>query len=187
MIRKFLLLAVGLLVAGCGGYPTYYMLAADGPAPSGGGRAVGIGPISLASYIDRPNLVVQTEQDGAMTLEVAADHRWAGDLESSVGRVMAANLGRRLRTGNVLIYPWQRDEEISRQVVIDIRQFHGGADGHAVLEASYRIYALPGRTLVASRTFSERERLEKDGFPAMVAAESRLMSRLSDEIAKAMR
>jgi uncharacterized lipoprotein YmbA len=186
MRKYFALLFAGFLVGGCASYPTFYTLTPDGPAPSGGGRAIGIGPVSLAEYIDRPNLVLQGESD-PNTIQVVADHRWAGDLEQAVTRVTAANLGRRLGTGNVLSYPWQRDDEISRQVAIDIRQFHGGSDGYAIIEASYRVYALPGRTLVASKTFTDRERIESGDYQSLVAAQSKLMARMADQIAKAMR
>lgn len=184
MRKIFALLTACVLASGCGGYKSYYMLTPDGSPPSGGGQGIGVGPVSVAEYIDRPNLVVQ---EGENSLSMAADHRWAGDLSASVARVTAANLGRRLGTGNVRIYPWQRDDEVRYQVTIDVRQLHGGADGNAVIEAGYRVYALPGRTLKASRTFVDREPLEKDGYQPLVAAQSRLLARLADEIAKAMR
>ncbi len=184
MIRIFSLLLVGLLVAGCGGQQGFYVLTADGPTPSGGGCGIGVGPISLAEYIDRPNLVIA---ESANSLLVAEDHRWAGDLSESISRVTAANLGRRLRTGNVRVYPWPRDEEINQQVTIDVRQLHGEADGYAVIEAGYRIYSLPGRNLKASKTFVDREPLSGDGYQPLVAAQSALLSRLADDIAKSMR
>ena len=140
--------------------------------------------MTVAEYIDRPNLIVQSE---ANSLSVAEDHRWAGDLSASAARVTAANLGRRLGTGNVQVYPWQRDDEISQQVVVDVRQLHGSADGYAVIEAGWRVYSLPDRRLKASRTFVDREPLEGDGYQPLVAAQSKLLSRLADSIAKEMR
>ena len=159
------------------------MLTADGPAPSGGGRGIGVGPIVLAEYIDRPNLVLQ---DAPNRLAVAEDHRWAGDLAASIGRVTATNLGRRLQTGNVRTYPWPRDEEISSQVILDVRQLHGCEDGYAVIEAGWRVYSLPDRRLKASRTFVSREQLTSDGYQALVAAQSKLLARLADDIAAGM-
>lgn len=142
--------------------------------------AVGVGPVMVAEYIDRPNLVVAESEH---QLGVAESHRWAGDLSEAIARVTAANLGRRWGTGNVRTYPWRDEDGMRRQVVIDVRQFHGEADGHAVLEAGWRLYALPERRLVASRTFTGREALGADGYEALVAAESRLLTRLADEIA----
>lgn len=185
MFKAVTAILSAILLAGCAGTSrSFYLLTADGPAPAGGGLAIGVGPVTLAEYIDRPNLVLQ---DAPNRLAVAEDHRWAGALDASVARVMAANLGRRLGTGNVRAYPWQRDEDISRQVTLDLRQFHTGADGFAVIEAGWRVYQLPERRLAASRTFVAREQLTTDGYQAMVAAQSKLLARLADEIAAAMR
>ncbi len=182
-MKPFLsLFAVSLLLISCGvNEKSYYTLKADGPVPSGGGMAVGVGPVMVAEYMDRPNLVVAESEH---QLGIAENHRWAGDLSAAIARVTAANLGRRWGTGNVRTYPWRDEDGLRRQVVIDVRQFHAGADGHAVLEAGWRVYSLPDRRLVASRTFTGREVLESDGYPAMVAAQSRLLSRLADEIAR---
>ena len=174
-----------LLLAACGtGARSFYVLGSDGPAPSGGGTGIGVGPVALAEYIDRPNLVIaQTENQ----LGIAESHRWAGDLSASIARVTATNLGRRLNTGNIHTYPWRGDDGLRYQVTLDIRQFHGAADGHAVIEAGWRAYALPERRIVASRTFTDREPLAADGYQPLVAAQSRLLSRLADEIAASLR
>lgn len=183
-LRSLTFLAV-LLLAGCGNNSKiYYVLTADGPVPSGSGPGIGVGPVILAEYIDRPNLVIA---ESANQLGVSENNRWAGDLSASITRVTAANLGRRLNTGNVRSYPWQGDEGIRYQITLDIRQLHGGDDGYAVIEAGWRVYSLPDRKLKASRTFTDREPLEKDGYQPLVAAESRLMSRLADDIASGLR
>jgi uncharacterized lipoprotein YmbA len=181
--RSIILLAV-LLLAACGtGQRSFYVLTADGPAPSGGGTGIGVGPVSLAEYIDRPNLVVAESEN---QLGIAESHRWAGDLSSSITRVTAANLGRRLKTGNIRSYPWRGDEGIDSQITIDVRQLHGASDGYAVIEAGWRIYSLPDRKLKASRTFVDREPLGSDGYQSLVAAQSKLLSRLADNIAKGL-
>jgi uncharacterized protein len=185
MIRALLILTTILALAGCGtASRSFYVLTADGPAPSGGGPGIGVGPVSLAEYIDRANLVIA---EAPNQLGIAEDHRWAGDLSASVARVTAANLGRRLNTGNVRTYPWQGDEGIRYQVTLDIRQLHGAADGYAVIEAGWRAYSLPDRKIKASRTFVDREPLESDGYQALVAAQSRLLSRLADDIATGLK
>jgi len=179
-LRTFSLIAA-LFLAGCASDSKhYYMLTADGPAPSGSGQGIGVGPVSLAEYIDRPNLVIQEDTN---QLGVSESHRWAGDLSTSIARVTATNLGRRLHTGNVRVYPWQTDSEVRYQVTIDVRQLHSGSDGYAVIEAGWRAYALPERRLIASHTFVDREALSGDGYQALVAAQSTLISRMSADIA----
>jgi uncharacterized protein len=181
MIRLIPTFLTALLLLGCAAGPkSFYVLTSDGPAPSGGGTGIGVGPVSVAEYIDRANLVLAESPN---QLSIAEDHRWAGDLAAAISRVTAANLGRRMNTGNVHTYPWKGDDGLRYQIAIDVRQLHGGADGYAVIEASWRAYSLPDRKLKASRNFVDREALETDGYQALVAAQSRLLSRLAANIA----
>ncbi|MGJ8632955.1 MAG: PqiC family protein [Luteolibacter sp.] len=182
-MKKFLVIGfAALLFAGCiGKTPTFYLLTADGAAPTGGGTGVGVGPIMLAEYVDRENIVIQS---GPNTVQVAESHLWAGDLEESINRVLATNIGRRLNSGNVRIYPWQYEKELQYQVFVDIRQFLAGYDGNAQIEATYRIYSLPGSRLKVSRNFVGSEPIENEDYASVVAAQSRLLSRLSEEIVK---
>lgn len=185
MTRRMFLIAAAAIAAGCAATNTsFYVLTADGPAPAGGGTGIGVGPVILAEYLDRPNLVLAQSPH---QLSVAEDHRWAGALDASIARVTAANLARRLNTGNVRTYPWRDDQQLAWQITLDIRQLHAGQDGYASLEAGWRAYALPARTLKISRTFTAREPLASDGYPALVAAQSRLLSRLAADIAAALR
>ena len=87
----------------------------------------------------------------------------------------------------VRTYPWQNDSEISYQVTLDIRQLHSETDGYAVIEAGWRAYSLPDRRLKASKTFTAREPLESAGYNASVAAQSRLLERLAENIAASLR
>ena len=184
-MNRLLILLAAVLVAGCAQpNKSFYVLTASGPVPSGGGVGIGVGPITLAEYLDRPNLVTQQAPN---QLAVAEDHRWAGELSASIVRVTAANLGRQLRTGNVRTYPWHSDSEISYQVTLDVRQLHSESDGFAVIEAGWRAYSLPDRRLKASKTFTDREPLESDGYNSSVAAQSRLLERLAANIAGSLR
>jgi uncharacterized lipoprotein YmbA len=185
MMHKLLSCFSALLLLGCAsGSKSFYVLTSDGPAPSGSGIGIGVGPVTLAEYIDRANLVIAESPN---QLSVAEDHRWAGDLSASIARVTATNLGRRMGTGNVVTYPWKGDDGLRYQVTLDIRQLHGGGDGYAVIEAGWRAYSLPDRKLKASRTFVDREALESDGYQPLVAAQSRLLSRLASDIAAGLR
>ena len=184
-LASALVVLSSVFLAGCGGRANeYYLLTPAGPAPRGGGVGIGVGPVTVAEYLARTNLIFQT---GGQRLEVAENHHWAGDLNKSIASVMASNLGRELRTGNVRTYPWDRDDELRYQVVIDVRQLHGTPDGGALLEASWRVYALPGSQLLLSRSSTLREVLSQDGFEALAAAESRLFMRLAREIASSLK
>jgi uncharacterized lipoprotein YmbA len=182
-LSSLLLSACVCLLASCAASKSYYVLTPEGPAPSGGGPGIGVGPVAVAGYLNRPNLVFQ-ETDHR--LAVAEDHRWAGDLEENISRVMAANLGRRLHTGNVSVYPWSDESGMRYQISMDIRQLHGTPGGDATIDASWRVYSLPDRRIVATRSWSGTERLTKDGYDELASAESRLLGHLAEQIASSI-
>ena len=185
MMRFHAIFLAAAFLSGCAGTkPTFYVLSAEGSLPSSGGTGIGVGPVTLAEYVDRSNLVIQT---GPNKLELVQSHLWAGDLDDSVARVIATNLGRRLNTGNVRTYPWQRDSEIDYQVAMDIREFLAGDDGFVRIEATWRIYSLPGSKLVRSKTFIAKESITSEDYEAVVAAQSRLLGKLSADIAAVIR
>lgn len=184
LFPRLSVLTAALFLAGCAAPKSFYVLTPEGPAPSGGGVALGVGPVSLAGYLDRANLVFQ---ESGNRMAVAESHRWAGDLEENIARVTATNLGRKLGTGNVRTYPWGADGDLRYQVTLDIRQFHGNSDGDAVIDAAWRVYSLPDRRIAASRSWSGSEPLKTDGYDALAAAQSRLLARLAGEIASSIR
>lgn len=179
-------LSLLLLAVSCAGpSKRFYVLTAEAPSaavsPAGRkGQGIGLGPVAIAGYLDRPNMVFQ---QSANQLAVSESNRWAGDLAENITGVMAANLSRVLGTANVRAYPWENDSGLGCQVSLDIRHLKGDADGHAVLEAAWRVYALPARTIAVSRTWSGTEPLGADGYDQLAAAESRLLARLAQEIA----
>ncbi len=177
------LAAAVLLLPGCSApAPSLYKLSAEGPPPTSGGIGIGVGPVTTADYLSRPNLFLQ---EGGHKLVAAESHRWAGDLDDNITAVLAANLGRELRTSHVLTYPWTGDAGLRYQIALDIRELHGHADGHAVLHAAWRVYALPARTLVTTRTWTATEPL--NAYEELVAAESRLLARLAGQIGAGLR
>lgn len=184
-LLRFLSLFAFCALASCSSPVNFYVLSPAGPPSAGQGPGIGVGPVTMAHYLtERPALVFQSSPH---KMELTDEHVWAGDLEHDFARVLASNLGRRLGTGNTRVYPWTSEEGLRHQVVVDVRQFHGTPDGSAVLEASWRAYQLPESRLVASRSTSLREPLEKDGFEALAAAQSRLVDRLALIIATELR
>ncbi|TLD72395.1 membrane integrity-associated transporter subunit PqiC [Phragmitibacter flavus] len=184
-MNRFLPALIALFLASCSAPgKSFYVLSPEGPAPSGGGRGIGVGPVTIAGYLDRPNIVFKQSDH---QLAIAESNRWAGDLGENITRVLATNLGRQLNTGNVRTYPWTGDEGLQYQVTLDIRSLHGTPEGDAFIEASWRIYSLPNRSIISTRTWSGTETLASDGYDALVAAESRLLATLAREIAASIR
>jgi len=161
----------------------YYLLSPSGEATTKQGVRIGVGPVITAAYLDRSYLVFQTSDN---TLDVNENHEWAGDLSSEISRVLGTNIGRKVNSINIQSYPWNKESELDYQIAIDIKRFHGTNNGNALLEASWRIYKLPGSRQITSKSITMTEPLETDGFESLAAAQSRLLDRLSVKIASSL-
>ena len=186
--RLFLLLVSSLAVS-CSSFSRkegrgYYVLSAAGSPPASGGIGVGVGPVDLAPFLrERQNLLFQSTPN---RLEFSEDHLWAGDLEKNFTRVLATNLGRRLGTANVKVYPWQREKELSYQITMDVVRFQGTPDGDTILEANWRLYRLPEGTLLTTRNTIVLDDLRGDGFEELAASQSRLVDKLASVIEQSL-
>ena len=65
------------------------------------GPAVLLGPLKLADYLQRENLL-QRESDGS--LQLSQEARWAGSLEDDVGQLLVRQLAGRLDSSRVALY-----------------------------------------------------------------------------------
>jgi uncharacterized lipoprotein YmbA len=150
-MRALSLLLFATFLTGCGfQHPSFYTLSNDGDLPNRAGLGIGVGPVNTADYLNRRNLVIQT---GPHKMEVSENNLWAEDLDDSISRVVATNLGRRLNTAKVHSYPWQRDGELDFQISIDIQDFISREDGQAHLKAVWNIYQMPSSKRVSTNTF----------------------------------
>jgi uncharacterized protein len=182
MLKPALILAALFALTSCSTQRNFYVLSPAGKAPAKSGIGIGVGPVDIANYLtERPYIVFQSSPN---KMEISDLHEWAGDLGDDFSRVLATNLGRYKNTGNVRTYPWDREGDLNYQIAIDVRQFHGTADGDAILEASWRVYSLPESRLITTKTTTLHEPLQGDGFEALVAAQSRLIDKLAQTIAK---
>jgi uncharacterized lipoprotein YmbA len=184
------IVALLTLLAGCAATPPsrFYILgpvAADAAAqPAGRPAAVGVGPVDLPKYLDRPQIAVRS---GAHELLYSETHRWAEVLRDNVTEVLAENLTLLVPTDKVAVYPWGRSTEIDYRVVIEISRFDADAGGDVVLSANWRLYREGSREVVAQHNTAVTEPAAGAGYPEIVAAQSRALAALSREIAAAIR
>jgi uncharacterized lipoprotein YmbA len=149
-----------------------------GPAVPGR-PALGVGPVRLPGLLDRPQIVTRR---GADEIDAAEFHRWAEPLADSVPRILAENLAALWKTDRVAIFPWDPEQAVRYQVVVDVMRFDGAMGGDVVLDARWRILATHGKELAANRSLLTQP-TGGAGYPAVVAAMSRALAALSREIA----
>ena len=183
-----LVLVAAWLAGGCLGSsaPTrFYVLAAMDTAAVPGARAmsIGAGPVNVASYLDRPQIVTRPSAD---KIDLADFDQWGESLRDGIPRVLAENLSHQLPDAKVSVFPWRGLEGVRYQVVVDVTRFDGPAGGDTILEARWRI--LDGATAkeLAGKTARLTEAAGSPGYPQTVSAMSRALAGLSRDIAQTL-
>ena len=183
-----MVLVTTLMAGGClgGTAPTrFYVLATvDGPVVSGDrALAVGVGPVSLAGYLDRPQIVTRPAAD---KIELGEFDRWGEPLRDAIARVLAEDLSRQLPAAKISVFPWQGLEAARYQVVVDVTRFDGPAAGDTALEARWRILDAASGKEAAAKTTRLAEPAGGAGYSMTVSAMSRALGVLSRDIAQTL-
>ncbi len=169
----------------------FYMLSNPDSEPpevtaSPGNRClcVGIGPISIAPYIDRPQIATRSS---ANQITLAEFDRWSETLKDSVTRMLAQNISHAVCTKAVLVFPWRGGTEIDYRIELHLARLDGVLGGNASIEASWTVYSGDGKKMVYSRTSRFTEATKGKDYHALVVAQSRALHNLSTEIADAVK
>ena len=179
-----------LVVSGCStGPPTrLYVLtslprAESGPLAAGGRQmSIGVGPVELPQYVNRPQIVTGQQSS---ELQSAASAQWAEPLQDGFTRVLAENLSLLLTTDRVAIFPWKTFVP-EYQVVVEVTHFLGQTGGEVSLVALWSILNKDGREAPVSKKSSFRESTGSSEYEALAAAMSRNVAALSRDIAAAL-
>jgi uncharacterized protein len=170
-----------LALAGCSSPDNkYFTLSAAEPAAPAGqaitGRTIAIDDVTIPAYLDRPQIVIKQDPNRA---DVREYERWVEPLDGMIRRVLTADLAARLGSGRVLDKPGKDSALLS----VTIEEF--GQDGdRAVLRGQWTVKTAGRKDApAAAHSFSRDEPLGKAETPDMVAAMSRLVGALGDEIA----
>ena len=198
-IRLFLIAVALLVVAGCGtSRPSnFYQLNEPAATRLSGlerGIAVGVGPVNLPPYLDRPQIVMR---GAGHKLEMSEFNRWVEPLNDSISRVIIVNLSNML--GSTRIYQIPRRNKtipLEFRIEIDIARFDGMLDGETLLVARWTLYgreeaALVTKVSIISEAAGEEgsdgsASAEEETFERLVAAQNRTLQQLSQEIVDAI-
>lgn len=145
---------------------------------------IGIGPIELPDYVDRPQIVTQ---DGANTFQLAEFDRWAEPLEENFSRVLVENLSDLLAPQRIAVFPWKTAVPIDYRVEVEVTRFYSDATGKTTLRARWSIRGHKGVAILASRQSRIRESASGQDYADTVAAMSETVAALSREIAATLK
>ena len=184
-MRTTLILAIALLLTGCSGTPVqtrYYLLRSDieqhsrDLAPS---KNFAMGMIVIAPYIEQPGIILET---AAGEIRPAMQNQWAEPMHEGLQQFLRIEVSSALGED---IFP---EEYSEGGLAFDIRidQFHGTADGDALLVAYWWIRD-GGGEILSSHQFAETRALTRDGYGPLVDAEKSLLAELARQIADSLK
>jgi uncharacterized lipoprotein YmbA len=179
------LCALAAAWAGCATpRPAHYVLnPVASAAPAAADYAVSVGPVSVPEIVDRPQIVVRT---GSHQVFFDEFHRWGSPLKDDIARVVAENLGRLLGTSRVAAYPQPEAPDARYRVRVDVASFESGPGEAAVLDAAWSVTDARDGAVRRGRS-RVREEAKEGGYPALAAAHSRALGKVSGDIAAAIR
>lgn len=172
-------------LAGCARTPPaqYYLIYAPEAATAGNadGPRIGLGPVRLPAYLDRPQIVSWAS---TTRLHLSNSHRWAEPLQQSVARALLGHLAGALPDAQIVPWPWRGAHSPPRQIVVDVQRFERAADGTLHLDARWTAQSSDGS---APRAFDSAIALPVSGaaddYDALVAVASAAVAALAQDIA----
>jgi uncharacterized lipoprotein YmbA len=186
-VRRSVLVTL-VFVAACFGPQqdpsAYFLLSPTAGAATGASVPVvlGLGPVTIPGYLDRPQVVVRLSEN---EISLAEADRWAEPLEGHITQTLQENLSRQLPGSSYVDYPWYESDSPDYAVTLEVRQFESDSVGMVVLDATWRL--LQDGEVIDSRDTRLDTSAAGPTRGAAVAAQSRALGELSGEIAAAVR
>jgi uncharacterized protein len=179
--RRFAGLALPLLAAACSSPdPVYYRVATrPGPTFPGGPKVVMLKDISLASYLDRREIVRSSQ---GYKLDVMSNDWWGESLGGMLGNTLVIELSQRLPGSTTYAESGAITADPNAIISINLQRLDSDGAGTLTLLAQVAIeFNRPRRS--ASRTFTITKPLPTPGTPGLVVAISDALGELADGIA----
>lgn len=185
------LIAVLLLLSGCSSTesPRFYLL---NPLPEGVGSgrpisepcvSLGIGPVRLPEYLDRPQIITR---GAGNELVLAQFDRWAEPLSDTFPRVLAENLSRLLCTRTVSLYPWRPSMPHDYRLEVEVIRMDGTPGEVVRLETWWSLSGGPEKKILVARQSRFIEPAQGRDYEAFVQAHNRAITSLCRDIAGAI-
>lgn len=148
----------------------------------GGPPLVGLGPVKLPAYLERPEVVTRVAPN---RLDLSNRDRWAEPVDKDFTRILAQDLASQLASGQVITYPWYRPANIDYQIAVDVARFETDSEGVAHLTAMWQVRDPANGDVLSSGTSNISDSPNPDESPA--ATLSRALADLSRQLADAAR
>jgi uncharacterized protein len=145
--------------------------------------SIGIGPVKLPEYTNRPQIITRTSQN---ELSRAQFDLWAEPLSNTFSRVIAENLTRLICTESVHLFPWMPSIKPDYIVRAEVMEINGDLGTKAYLQVQWSIWgAAEGKEIVRRRS-TYNEAVQDPTYHSLVQAYSNMVGQLSRDMAEAI-
>lgn len=190
LCRALALLFAAAVFAACSSTPPtqHYTLAEvalpplaarDGAPP----MTVGVGPVRIPAYVDRPEFVLRLSD---YRVELLTFEHWAAPLDLRLPQVLVADMQQQMPFAQVIAFPPRLPTPVDVQVEVDVQQFDVDDAGTAVLVADWRLRRPGGRPPPFSGRAEVMATAADNSMPSRVAALSEAVARLGQSLAEAI-
>ncbi|MGI9330176.1 MAG: PqiC family protein [Gammaproteobacteria bacterium] len=185
MLKQFTLVLIVLLVVGCGSSPPvdfYTLQPIRGTVSSApeGSEILGLGPLTLPDYLQRPQLVTQT---GGGAVRLDEFNRWAEPLEVAMPRVVATNVDQLVSDLTVIPFPWDSRLRTDYRLLGRVNSFGADAAGLVVLEVQWGIQDRDAKLVLQPRRDRYQAQASSSDVAAVVVAMNSAVEQFSRDIA----
>lgn len=145
---------------------------------------LGVGPIEIPRYLQKPEIVLRMVNN---ELYLSEFHRWAEPLHVNVEFVISQNLRWLLGTRHIVKYPWTLDTRIDLRVKVSIIRFDTNDKGLSVLIAHWSIGNKNGNVDYLTNSANFQQLADPKNYHSIVEAMNRNLANLSEDISKDIR
>lgn len=183
-------LGIWAIISGCTGKsapPQFYLLNTDAQVSQKAGGIdqgvllVGIGPLAIPAYLDRPQIITRTS---ANRLNLAEFDNWAEPLQETLSRLVVAHLSNLLDPKVALVFPWRGGVELDYQIPVEVIRMDNNPSGDALMIARWAVLTESDKKLLSAQTRSYTEKTDLKDFEAFAAAHSKNITSLCQDIAR---
>lgn len=146
---------------------------------------VGILPVELSAYLDRPQIVTRISEE-----EISVDefNRWAAPLADGIAEAMSRRMLTKLPDTDIDIRPWPDSKRFDYQVDVAIGRLDGTPGISSRLDAEWTV--IRGRNaddIVAKQISRYEAEMTDKSCAALLRSMSSLVTMLSDDISDAIK
>jgi uncharacterized lipoprotein YmbA len=147
------------------------------------GVIIGIGPVRVPEYLDRPQIVTHTKEE---MLQFAQFDRWGESLDLGVARLVREDLTVMLPKTKLTLYPWNPSIAVKYQVIIEVVELDNEFDKGMHFAVQWMIIDLRhSKTLIIKRS-EFRKPIIPQNYSGLAQTLSTACASLSSQIAEAI-